>query len=330
MVLPNGRVKLTDFGIAQSTDDPRLTTSGVLIGSPVYMAPERLRGADADAGSDLWALGAVLFFAVEGYTAFERASTAATMHAILTEVPFLTRCHGPLASAIMGLLNTHPEARPSADQVRGLLAQATNTPPEGFTAPLAGPPTMRNPPPPAPRRKKAVWFAAALAVALFAAGFVTRLVTEPAPPSNRPAAMDTALTYGDGGYLPELTVSSYPAGGCVDSDLDRSRRITESAQVECAEPHVFQVYESRTFYQAPAEYETYPDIGYPGLDGLAAYTESVCQLIFDSAKVTGDRTGLRYRALVPTRQAWDELREVYCVVYRADGDQMTKSMVPLE
>jgi hypothetical protein len=328
MVQPNGRVKLTDFGIAQSTDDPRLTTSGVLVGSPVYMAPERLRGADADAGSDLWALGAVLFFAVEGYPAFERSSTAATMHAILTEVPFLTRCHGPLASVIMGLLNTHPEARPSAEQVRGLLAQTTNTPPEGLTAQLAGPPTMRDAPPAAPRRR--TWLVAALAVALVAAGFVTRVATEPEPASDRPAAMDTTLTYGDGGYLKELTVSSYPVGGCVGDDLVEGRRIIDTAQVDCAKPHVFQVYETRTFYKAPADYETYPDIEYPGVDGLSAYTESICELIFDSAKVTGDKTALRYRALVPTRQSWDSLREVYCVLYRADGDQMTKSMVPLE
>ncbi|HET9142611.1 serine/threonine-protein kinase, partial [Actinophytocola sp.] len=124
MLLPNGRVKLTDFGIAQSLDDPRLTTSGVLIGSPTYLAPERIHGADADAASDLWALGAVLFFAVEGYSPYERSSTAATMHAITTEVPYLTRCQGPLASVIMGLMIGSPAARLSATQVRGLLAHS--------------------------------------------------------------------------------------------------------------------------------------------------------------------------------------------------------------
>ena len=122
MVLPNGRVKLTDFGIAQSLDDPRLTTSGILIGSPAYMAPERIQGGEADAGSDLWSLGQVLFFAVEGYSPFERATTAATMHAIISEVPYLTRCQGPLASVIMGLLINTPQARLRAAQVRGLLA----------------------------------------------------------------------------------------------------------------------------------------------------------------------------------------------------------------
>jgi len=131
MVLPNGRVKLTDFGIAQSLDDPRLTTSGVLIGSPVYMAPERIQGAEADAASDLWSLGAVLFYAVEGYSPYERASTAATMHAIISEVPYLTRCQGPLASVIMGLMINTPQARLSTAQVRGLLAQVVTGPSTG-------------------------------------------------------------------------------------------------------------------------------------------------------------------------------------------------------
>jgi eukaryotic-like serine/threonine-protein kinase len=66
MVLPSGQVKLTDFGIAQSTEDTRVTATGEVVGSLAYIAPERLRGDDADARSDLWALGAVLFFAVEG------------------------------------------------------------------------------------------------------------------------------------------------------------------------------------------------------------------------------------------------------------------------
>src|SRR6266545_4600169 len=131
MVLPNGRVKLTDFGIAQSLDDPRLTTSGVLIGSPVYMAPERISGSEADAGSDLWSLGSVLFYAVEGYNPFERASTAATMHAIMTEVPYLTKCQGPLASVIMGLLISAPQARLRAEQLRALLAQTPTGPHTG-------------------------------------------------------------------------------------------------------------------------------------------------------------------------------------------------------
>ena len=334
MVLPNGRVKLTDFGIAQSTDDPRLTTSGMLVGSPVYMAPERLRGHDADAGSDLWALGAVLFFAVEGYGAFERATTVATMHAIISEVPYLTRCQGPLASVIMGLLNTHPAARPSADQVAGLLSQVTMTPPDGFmaqTAHLAPHATAHHAPPRAPRRRWAV-LALVGAVVLFAGGFATRLATEPDPEATRPAGMDSALTYGEDGYFPEFGWDPYPEGGCMNSDLTSGRRITQSAHVECDQPHVFEVFQTRTFYNAPADYETFPDIDYPGQEGLVQYTEPVCRMIFDSAATIPATTkdGLRYRAVVPTGKAWADDRESYCVLYAADNHQLDKSYLVVE
>src|SRR5699024_8514666 len=112
------------FGIAQAVDDPRLTTSGNLVGSPAFMAPERVAGSDAVPASDLWSLGAALFFAVEGIVAFERTSTAATLHAIMNEVPYLTRAQGPLASAIMGLLITGPDARIAPGQAHELLAMA--------------------------------------------------------------------------------------------------------------------------------------------------------------------------------------------------------------
>jgi serine/threonine protein kinase len=128
LVLSNGRVKLTDFGIAQSTDDTRLTSSGAVIGSPAYIAPERLHGDETDARSDLWALGAVLFFAVEGSSPFERPTTAATIAAVLKDKPELTRCDGPLASVITGLLDAAPEARPTVAEVDAQLAQAIQAP----------------------------------------------------------------------------------------------------------------------------------------------------------------------------------------------------------
>jgi len=337
MVLANGRVKLTDFGIAQSTDDPRLTTSGILVGSPVYMAPERLRGQDADAGSDLWALGAVLFFAVEGYAAFERASTAATMHAILNEVPFLTRCRGPLASVIMGLLNAHPAARPSADQVAGLITQVTMTPAGGFAAqntPAAPQATAAYYAPPTRRTR---WGAVAtaglvVAAALFAAGFGTRVATEPDPGDDRPAAMESPLTYGEGGYLPVFTWDGYPNGGCMTSDLTRGRKITQSAHVACEQSHEIEVFQTRTFYTPPEDYEKFPDIAYPGEDGLVAYTESVCQMIFESKAMIPEtrEAGLRYRAVVPTKDAWADYRDSHCVLYAADKHQLDRSYQVVE
>src|ERR1700750_1691744 len=63
---PDGRVVLADFGIAKAADSPALTISGVLLGSPSYLAPERARGGRAGAAADMWALGASLFAAGRG------------------------------------------------------------------------------------------------------------------------------------------------------------------------------------------------------------------------------------------------------------------------
>jgi hypothetical protein len=340
MVLSNGRVKLTDFGIAQSTDDPRLTTSGILVGSPTYIAPERIKGAEADASSDLWALAAVLFYAVEGYSPFERSSTAATMHAIVNEVPYLTRCQGPLASVIMGLLIAIPEARLSATQVRGLLGQATRTPPAGFTATLAQPdpaPTshLAYPvtAPSSPPRRSAVRtvlllvLVVAVGAGLFLGGFFTHGAVRAAPDDGRPANLDPAITYGGGGLLAQLSWNSYPEGGCLNGRLAQGQRITESAQVDCAEPHDLQFFHSETQLRAPEEYETFPNPAYPDPAVLTAYAEQVCTLVFDSNWLTGDRKGLKYRAVVPTKDGWTTNRAVICVLYRADGEQLTRSYV---
>ncbi|HEX9335260.1 MAG TPA: serine/threonine-protein kinase [Pseudonocardiaceae bacterium] len=121
MLLGDGRVKLADFGIAQAMDDPSLTATGGVLGSPGYLAPELFRGAKPGPASDLWSLGATLFHVVEGRGPFHRDTTAATLHAIMYEDPVLTRCQGPLAAVIMGLLVHSVADRLTASQVRELL-----------------------------------------------------------------------------------------------------------------------------------------------------------------------------------------------------------------
>src|SRR5688500_13842988 len=154
------------------------------------------------------------------------------MHAILNEVPYLTRCHGPLAAVITGLLNTHPEARPSSGQVRGLLAQANGTPPEGVTAPVtpAGTALYQAPRAPGRRWSKPMLVAAAVvAVALLVGGYLLRVATES---SGVPADMDPTRTYGIGedGYLKEFTWDSYSSrkGFCLANELTEGRRVNES------------------------------------------------------------------------------------------------------
>ena len=72
MIRNDGRVTLTDFGIATSSGESSLTSTGLLLGSPSYIAPERARGQAPGPHSDLWSLGATLYTAVEGHAPFER------------------------------------------------------------------------------------------------------------------------------------------------------------------------------------------------------------------------------------------------------------------
>src|SRR5215470_13108847 len=108
---PEDRVVLADFGIAKAADSPALTASGVLLGSPSYLAPERARGARADAASDLWALGASLYAAVEGRPPFERDSVIASLTAVVADEPEPAPHAGPLWPVIEGLLDKDPAAR---------------------------------------------------------------------------------------------------------------------------------------------------------------------------------------------------------------------------
>ncbi len=82
----SGAVKLTDFGLARAAD-AEATRSGLLLGSPAYMAPELLAGARADARSDLYAVGALLFELLTGRLPFEGASMGALLRAMATEAP---------------------------------------------------------------------------------------------------------------------------------------------------------------------------------------------------------------------------------------------------
>ena len=85
LITESGRVVLTDFGIAKAEGDPELTKTGMVIGSPGYTAPERARGEYTGPESDIWSLGATLYFAVEGRPAYERSTIAETLAALLSE-----------------------------------------------------------------------------------------------------------------------------------------------------------------------------------------------------------------------------------------------------
>ncbi|MDH6623667.1 putative Ser/Thr protein kinase [Streptomyces sp. LBL] len=123
------RVVLTDFGIAQIEGETNLTDTGGFVGSPEYIAPERVLGQRPGPASDLWSLGVVLYAATEGVSPFRRSNTPATLQSVLNATPAPpAAAHGPLAEAINGLLQKDPARRPNATQVRDLLERAANPP----------------------------------------------------------------------------------------------------------------------------------------------------------------------------------------------------------
>jgi tRNA A-37 threonylcarbamoyl transferase component Bud32 len=124
-----GRVVLTDFGIAQIEGETNLTDTGGFVGSPEFIAPERVLGQRPGPASDLWSLGVVLYAATEGVSPFRRSNTPATLQSVLNATPAPpAAAQGPLADAINGLLQKDPARRPNAAQVRALL-EATAHPP---------------------------------------------------------------------------------------------------------------------------------------------------------------------------------------------------------
>ncbi|WP_369030698.1 serine/threonine-protein kinase [Streptomyces adonidis] len=120
----DGRVLLTDFGIAQVEGDTTITRTGEIVGSVDYLAPERLRGEDPGPSSDLWALGATLYTAVEGRSPFRRTSPLTTMQAVVEDEADELRYAGPLAPVITALLLKDPAVRPGAAEAEQMLAEA--------------------------------------------------------------------------------------------------------------------------------------------------------------------------------------------------------------
>jgi hypothetical protein len=128
LITDDGRAVLTDFGIAYVEGDVALTQTGLIIGSPAYIAPERAQGTRAGPAADLWALGATLYTACEGRPPHQRTDPVSVLAAILTEEPPPPRNAGPLLPVLQGLLHRDPDRRMPAAEAAGLLAQvATGT-----------------------------------------------------------------------------------------------------------------------------------------------------------------------------------------------------------
>ncbi|AQU69161.1 serine/threonine-protein kinase [Streptomyces niveus] len=260
MLRADGGAVLTDFGIAALQGSTSLTATGELIGSPEYFAPERIRGHDDDPASDLWSLGVMLYVCVEGVSPLRRATSLATLAAVLDEpLPPPVRS-GPLASVLNALLVRDPAARPDAARLDLMLAQVeSGTAPEWAwvtvtedtppPSPVPAPTTVSSPPPgsvPAtvrpdgPERRggrtPTVVAAVAVAVALVAAtALVFALRDDPGSPSagktggtgdtGGSSATDSAPSPGSDGKSPSAgtgnnTGDNVDAGGDTPSSDD--------------------------------------------------------------------------------------------------------------
>lgn len=128
LITESGRVVLTDFGIAKAEGDTRLTKTGMVIGSPGYTAPERARGEYTGPESDIWSLGATLYFAVEGRPAYERATVAETLAALMTENADAPTQAGPLRPVLEGMLHKDHRQRLTAATTETMLRMVADTP----------------------------------------------------------------------------------------------------------------------------------------------------------------------------------------------------------
>jgi serine/threonine-protein kinase len=192
LIRADGTLKVTDFGIAFSTEATRITTDGTILGTAAYLAPEQVNGDDVDGAVDVYGLGAVLYEALTGHPPIEVRSLAELSDA-KGRRPEPIRKSAPdvppaLESAVMWALEPRPGARPGSP---GELADALDLEAaEALTVPLA--------PSRAPRTHRARRPVAAVVLALVLAAVAIALALALARPDSTPAPVEPVPQRADG------------------------------------------------------------------------------------------------------------------------------------
>jgi serine/threonine protein kinase len=123
------QIKLIDFGLAWTAKSTLITEPGLSVGTPLYMAPELLRGASHTPAADIWSLGCVMYFMLTGRYHVDPMNGGALLHALLTDTirppAELGSASSPVSALVMSMLARAPGDRPSAQQVVELLHQQT-------------------------------------------------------------------------------------------------------------------------------------------------------------------------------------------------------------
>jgi serine/threonine protein kinase len=226
LVTHDGRAVLTDFGIATVEGDASITRSGLLLGSPAYLAPERVRGNQAGPASDVWSLGATLYCASEGHPPHDRDGVMPTLAAVISEPAPPPEHAGPLADVLMAMLAQDPAERPGTEELlprlKGFARRTQVSPPAEpeptRTRALERPPEEQMQVVRRPARHRRQWVVAALAVILAAAlagGLVAWLTNDGDPPgggtgAEKPSAGSTTESPQSGS--PSASPSASPSG----------------------------------------------------------------------------------------------------------------------
>ncbi|MGV9617418.1 serine/threonine-protein kinase [Streptomyces tendae] len=163
LVADDGRVVLTDFGVAQVAGATTLTESGSFVGSPEYTAPERMSGSGTGPESDLWSLGVLLCAVLSGASPFHRDSLGGVLHAVVTEEIRPPAQAAPLLPVVRGLLERDPRQRLDAASAQRMLRAFLSTGRTPATAAQAAAPEPL-------RARRSVLTAVLLVVAAAAAG----------------------------------------------------------------------------------------------------------------------------------------------------------------
>ncbi|MEV4317333.1 protein kinase [Actinocrispum sp. NPDC049592] len=181
LLAPDGTVKITDFGISKAIGDASVTKTGIIAGTPAYLAPEVAAGGTAGFPSDVFSLGSTLYAATEGVPPFGMdENTIAMLLKVSKGDANPPRRSGSLGPLLMWLLRSDPSERPTMRQAQDHLANGK--PPPVF-APRTDTKTL--PPQGVPRRKKTRLLAAAAAIALVGAGLTVGLLVRGTPPQQQ-------------------------------------------------------------------------------------------------------------------------------------------------